>query len=431
TQLIRPRCKLYRGFTRQLWITVDVPRDAEPGAYRGRVTLTAGDRAQAVPLALTVYPFTLPSSSRAAFAFYYAGPLEARYIARFDDPPITFEEALDRQLADMRRHGLNALQIPQPRAVQVDRATSRYKLGFDRLEVYVRLMKKHDFRLDYVSQMSTMGMANRLLRMKVKEFSPRFNTVLKNSIGATDRWLKQRGVKTIFWPVDEPREQALNPWNRNFRDTMRYLKLYGEVPGVRTTITPMGDTNHGVDYTPMVAEMDVIQTHPWPASRKMIERARRPGKPELWLYNAGVDRLSYGFYVWKAQALGRWQWHYQWGDTSYNPFLGYHWAVAWPAPDGVVSSVGYEQVAMGIVDYKYVELLEGRIAKAKKAGAAVGAATRLLARIRRSIPEWPAKGMGDGTDVGEAYTGGINARLGRWRHRVAVEIVSLQEALKK
>ncbi|MFW6159079.1 MAG: hypothetical protein ACOC8E_06965, partial [Planctomycetota bacterium] len=431
TQLVRPTCSLHRGFTRQLWITVDVPRDASPGSYKGRVNVAAGRRAQAVPLVLTVYPFSLPRSSRAAFGFYYAGPIEARYVARFADPPITFEQALNRQLADMRRHGLNALQIPQPRAVHVDRAAKRYKLAFDRLEVYVRLMKRRGFRLDYASQMSTMGMANRLLRMEYKEFSPRFNAVLKNSIGAIDRWLKQRGVKTVFWPVDEPREQALNPWNRNFRDTMRYLKLYDEVPGVRTTITPMGDTNHGVDYTPMVAEMDVIQTHPWPASKKMIERARGPGKPELWLYNAGVDRLSYGFYVWKARALGRWQWHYQWGDTSYNPFRGYHWAVAWPAPDGVVSSVGYEQVAMGIVDYKYVELLEGRIAKARKAGADVNSAERLLAGIRRSIPEWPARGMGDGTDVGEAYEGGINARLDAWRARIADEIVKLDTLMKQ
>jgi hypothetical protein len=431
TQLIPPGGRLYRGFTRQLWITVAVPADAAAGKYEGVLTLAAGGTTQTVPVRLTVYPFTLPASSRASFACYYAGPMEQRHITRFDAPPLTFEVALDRQLVDMRRHGLNALQLPTPRITGMDRKAGRLRLDFDRLAVYVRRMKKRGFRTDYASQMFTIGLANRLKRMGTKEFSPRFNTVLKNTVVAIDTWFKERGVRILFWPVDEPREQALNPWNRNLADTLRTLKLYREVPGVRTTLTPMGDENGGVDYTPMVRWLDVIQTHPWPQSKKMMAIARAEGKPELWLYNAGVDRLSYGFYVWKAGAVGRWQWHYQWGDTSYNPFVGYHWAVAWPSPDGVVSSVGYEQIAMGIVDYRYVELLEDLIAKAKKAGMDTAAARRRLAEIRAGIPEWPAKGMGDGTDVGEAYAGGVNARLDGWRAAVAAEIVRLRAELDR
>ncbi len=431
TQLIRPQCKLHRGFTRQLWVFVDVPADAAPGKYAGSLELAADGTRQSVPVTLTVHPFILPASSRAAFACYFTGPMEAHYITRFKAAaPVTFEQALERQFADMKRHGFNAVQLPQPSAVWVDAKTECYKLGFEALEVYVRLIKKHGFRTD-ACQMNTINLANRLLRMKYREFSPRFNTVLKNSVAAIDKWFKGRGISVLFWPVDEPREQGINPWNRNLRDTLRYLRLYREVPGVRTTITPMGDANFGVDYTPMVKAMDVIQTHPWPASKKMMAMARAAKRPELWLYNAGVDRLSYGFYVWKARALGRWQWHYQWDDTSYNPFLGYHWAVAWPAPDGLVSSVGYEQIAMGIVDYKYVELLENLIAAAKKAGAAADSATQLLARIEAAIPEWPAKGMGDGTDVGEAYAGGINAKLDGWRTELAAEIIKLQNALRK
>ena len=431
TQLIRPLCRFYRGFTRQFWIAVDVPANAAPGKYAGSLTLTGVGLKQTVPVALTVYPFTLPGASRASFAFYYSGPIEQRYIARFKDAPLTFEQALDRQLADMRRHGLNALQVPMPTLLPVGRRTKRLGLRFDQLETYVKLMKVHGFRTDHASQMFTINLANRLIRLRMKEFSPEFNTVLKNTVAAIDKWFTARGMGVLFWPVDEPREQSRNPWNRNLADTIRHLKLYREVPGVRTTITPMGDANFGVDYTPMVKWMDVIQTHPWPASKKMMELARRSDKPVLWLYNAGVDRLSYGFYVWKAKALGRWQWHYQWGDTSYNPFKGYHWAVAWPGPEGVVSSVGYEQVAMGIVDYKYIELLEGLIAKAKAAGAATDSATRVLAEVEAALPEWPAKGMGDGTDVGEAYAGGVNAKLDGWRGAVAQEIIKLQAALRK
>ena len=60
-------------------------------------------------------------------------------------------------------------------------------------------------------------------------------------------------VPLVIWAVDEPREQLINDWNRNLADTIRYLKLISQVPGARSTVTPMGDGQDGIDYMPMVS----------------------------------------------------------------------------------------------------------------------------------------------------------------------------------
>lgn len=424
TQLVKRDVPLHPGFTRQYWLTVDVPTDTKPGTYAGHVALSDGASTNKIPVELTVYPFTLPEHSKVSFAFYCHSPFGKKHLAA---KGANLAEALEPEIIDMKRHGLNTMQLPLPRIVKL--GTDRIQLDFSDLAVYAALMKKHDFGIKRRPQMFTINLANYLKRRNLTEFSERFNLVLSNTLADIDKWFKARRMEVIFWLVDEPREQAINPWNRNRSDTIKYLKLTRKIPNIKTTVTVMADENHGVSYLPMVPLMDVIQTHPWAHSEKIIDMAHRTGKPVLHLDNAGTDRLSYGLLVWKTKALGRWQWHYQWPDTSYHPFQGYHWAVVYPSPKGPVPTVAYEQVAAGIADYRYVEMLEGLIEQADRRRIKVDDAKRLLKEIDAGVPRWPVRGLGDGTDVGEAYIGGVNLKLDRWRERLAAQIIALNKAL--
>ena len=424
TQLVKRATTLYPKFTRQYWVIVDVPADATPGTYRGTVSLEG--TTVKVPVRLEVYPFTLPTKSGCTFAFYCSKPFGAGKLAGSGR---TFEQALEAEIIDMKQHGLNSMQVPLPGMRGV--ANDRIRLDWKELEIYVKLMKKHGLCADNPVMWYALSFGRFLMRRAGPEYSPRFNRILKNTIAEADKWWKDRGFEMLWWVVDEPREQAINPWNRNLDGTMKYLKLYREVPGVKTSVTPMGDSSHGVDYTPMIPMQDIIQTHPWARSAKSIAEAQKPGPPILWFYNAGTDRLSYGMYVWKMKATGRWQWHYQWPDTSWHPFRGRHWAAVYPSPDGPVPTVAYEHVAMGIIDYKYIELLERTIAEAKRKRIPARSAEKLLEEIETGIPQWPVKGLADGTDVGSAYEGGVNAQLDVWRNKLAKEIITLNAALKR
>ena len=53
-------CSLAKGALKAVYLTIKVPRDAEPGEYRAAVAFTAGGTRAELPLTLKVHPLTLP-----------------------------------------------------------------------------------------------------------------------------------------------------------------------------------------------------------------------------------------------------------------------------------------------------------------------------------------------------------------------------------
>jgi hypothetical protein len=196
-------------------------------------------------------------------------------------------------------------------------------------------------------------------------------------------------------------------------------------------VSPMADRGEGQDYTPMASLADVTQTHAWPGSRRLIERARR--EHALWVYNNGANRLSYGFALWKLGARGRWQWHYQdWVGQPYNPVDAddgsrTETGAVYPSPDGPVATVAYEWTAMGAWDFRVVTTLSREAAAAARDPArrpTARAADRLLAEIRRTLPAFPGSGLGEGTETGVAATTAFP--LERWRRSAERLLATLQ-----
>ena len=138
---------------------------------------------------------------------------------------------------------------------------------------------------------------------------------------------------------------------------------------------------------------------------------------KLCLYNAGQDRLSWGFYVWKSGAAGRREWGYQWVHEPYNPLEPDNWAIAYPSPRGLLPTVGEKRIREGIDDYRYIHALETRMAEAKAAGRDVSAASDLLGEIRKALPEY--------LERGSERTRDLDYGLDKWRGRIAAEIEGL------
>jgi len=56
------------------------------------------------------------------------------------------------------------------------------------------------------------------------EFSPQFLRLFEAAVRNLRAWTNSPAILANV--VDEPREQALESWNRNFTDTKRYLTIY-------------------------------------------------------------------------------------------------------------------------------------------------------------------------------------------------------------
>src|SRR5262249_13464249 len=146
--------------------------------------------------------------------------------------------------------------------------------------------------------------------------------------------------------------------------------------GVTTFVDPMGDSQSGLDYTTLVDHYDVIAVHAYEGSRKMIEKTKSSGKT-LYFYNTGKDRLSWGFYNWRMESKGRWEWHWSFADGGetagypnleewYTPFAGKNClslrAPYGEFPGGFLFKSAYFDMAEGITDYAYIVTLEKRLA---------------------------------------------------------------------
>ncbi|NQT21743.1 MAG: hypothetical protein HQ592_18705 [Planctomycetes bacterium] len=398
--------------TREFWIDVHVPADAAPGDYRGAITLRAENRQPlTVDVKLTVRPFELALDSPVCFAMFYGMPSSFKWhYLHFYKNRAKWEKVIDAEMRNMAEHGFNTLSIwgPKVRSAPGGGIT----VDFSDRNRLLELCRKRGLGRRHAVDTRVIDCAHSLIAIGLKEFSPEFNKAYADVCRRTVAWARKNNLPMLLYVVDEPRERDLNWWNRNLSDTLKHLDLLKSIPGARTFIPVMGDKQSGVDYSVLAERLSVIATHPARQSRRLIAKARK-----LCIYNAGQDRLSWGFYVWKVGACGRREWGYQWIKQPYNPFDPGNDAVAYPSPHGLLPTIGEKRIREGIDDYKYVYTLEKHMARARAAGVDLASAAALLAKIRNAVPDY--------LDVREARTRDLDHELGVWREQVAAEIEDL------
>ena len=167
-----------------------------------------------------------------------------------------------------------------------------------------------------------------------------------------------------------------------------------EVPGIRTIISVNGPSEMvAVPYVDIV-----MPNHAFPITEETVRFVKEEHRKELWLFNIGTSRFSYGFYPWRVGAKGRYQYHAR--DTlcfPYNDFDSFQgesiYMKNYPVPDGPPkATVKMEELREGIYDYRYVRTLELILERAGNSGdervkSAADQARALLSEIRGSI-DW-------------------------------------------
>ncbi|MCZ7647782.1 MAG: hypothetical protein M5U26_21415 [Planctomycetota bacterium] len=430
------------GLTWAYWLWLNIPEGAQPGVYEGALSFKP-DRGgvREIPLKLEVYPFALAQDLPLSYGMYYA--------------PWKFPEGFDRrkligeQLRFMREIGYTAADFGSGnvRALKGDGTVS---VEFE--EFLPELLKAAGLgvRPEQQQMGRALGMARQIARLLglrpavdqqpgIEFTKPELKGYYQDAIRQYKAFIGKSGLPVAVETVDEPREVP-NPWNRNLEHTNTYGDWIAEVGGVTSFVTPMGDKQSGKDYTSLVEHHDIVSVHTWEASRGLIERTRAAGKP-LWFYNTGKDRLSWGFYAWRMGAVGRWEWHFSWGDgksadgypnpgEGFTPF-GNQDALAMRAPyatfpGGMLFKSDYLRMAQGIADRAYLETLERALqASADDAAkaAVVKEARAFLEALKKSIPEFPGLKNLASPDAGALVGEGLNSPAaelcGLWRDKAA------------
>jgi len=392
--------RLETNLTRQFWITVAVPADARPGVYRGDVELNAGDLKLSLPLTLEVLDLTLdePGFVFGFFGTHIPGGVGA---AR--------EATAWRELFMLQKeYGMNTISGgPNIPFTGLDQG-GRPLLDFSACDAYFRAAREAGFTREihvYGGPAMVEGLHD---GYEIGETGRNWETKTGKPFGELLKlvWtaVREHGRKEGWPPLaygftDEPRvietAQAQLQLMRAYHQAVPFVKIGGSY-SVHWGDTPLDRSIQEIFKTLVYSSLN---THT-PAD---LAKAREFNK-ELYIYNQGTTRFSFGAYQWaemRKGIKGRIQWHllalhgYQFFDLDgREPDTA---MVNWGRKE-LLPTIHLARCREGADDFRFAVTLFNR-AQARPGNPVAAAALEFLEGVNRQIElgrnEPPAGWMGD------------------------------------
>lgn len=374
------------GQCRAVYLTLHIPADAPAGDYRSDVTFHAEQGDKTLPLALKVYPLTLPKQRHLMATLWYSTHRFKQFHGIDSSDSEAFYAMLGVYARNMADHRVNVFRV----SLDLIQATrdSRGKLAFDFsrfdrwADVFWSTGAMDLLETGFVARFGDEGWSSR--QIVLRDFPVRDETsgtsvtlsgkdYLPQFLPALETHLAQRGwlEKTVFHIADEPSNHNIMDW----RDASDFVHRYG--PRLRRIDAI--ETPHCLDRLEIwVPKIDHYAT--W---RQACTDAQKLGN-EMWFYTVGIFQA--GVYPNKTvdvpliqSRVMHWfnyrfdlKGYLHWGFNSWtdDPFEspGQHRGDGWhvyPRRDGLLDSLRWEQMRNGIQDYECLWLLEDQIRQMK------------------------------------------------------------------
>jgi len=392
------------GRYQAIYLTIHIPRDAREGEYQGAVTFRTKEGDRALPLVLTVYPLTLPDARHLMVTEWYSTNRFKQLYGIDSSDSDAFYKMLGVYARNMADHRQNVFRV----SLDLIRATKTKdgKLTFDFsrfdkwADVFWSTRRMDLLETGFVARFGEGDWSSRqiVLRdfrvqdeatkasatMPGKEYLPQF-------LPALEQHLRERGWldKTVFHIADEPSDHNIMDW----REASDFVHRYG--PHLRRIDAI--ETPHCLDRLEIwVPKIDHYAT--W---QQAYTDAQRLGN-EMWIYTVGIFQAgvypnktvdvpliqsrTLHWYNYRFNLKGYLHWGFDsWTDDPFEA-PGQHRGDGWhvyPAKDGLLNSLRWEQMRNGIQDYEYLWLLEDKIRQMK--GNMSQRTSSLIDPQRRSI----------------------------------------------
>ncbi len=379
--------KLDKDLTRQFWVTVAVPKDAKPGRYSGTVELRAGRLTEKIPLEVEVVDVQLdePTFPMGFYGLHIPGTLpEAR------------KKAATRQIFTLLREaGMTTFTGgPNIKFTGLD-AAGKPQLDYSACDEFFKIARECGFTGEINSYGGpgmvrglhsgyTIGPVGRGWEQKTGKS---FKELLK--IVWTD--VKKHAEANDWQPIaygftDEPRvlKQARDQLElmRAYRDAVPWVKIGG-------SYSVHWERNDELS----VAIQNIFKTLVWSGlnnhKQADLDKGKELGR-EVYIYNQGVSRYSFGAYQWAEMhkgVKGRIQWHmlalhgYQFFDLDgREPDTA---MINWGRNE-VIPTLRLFRCSEGATDFRFADTL-WNIAQKKKGTAAGREAIEWLEGVSRKI----------------------------------------------
>ncbi len=440
----RPQ-RMEKGLTRGFWVDLFTPEDAQPGVYKGTLTLTGLDSDIQLPLEVRVLPLELPMSD--LYAGVYAGDLRGttfRHYRTMDAiPDDLLTEVLSERMHFYAEQGFTGL-FDSLGWYPLEFGADGQIVTTEVWDYYMKVFRMAESIPEFSDRVFPYYLGGPQLFPKVPGFLRRHEAVempideiafSDEAIDGMTRMLtfiyeilRSEGLpELVFYVQDELGNDGARG-ARYGRELLRAINECREqVPGgFRTCISTLR-ASIAREY---LDEADIVMPNAaFPVTGATIDELREHDCT-LGLYNMGATRFSYGFYPWRVDALNRAQWSFSYDGDSRDPFVSLpsgarvscdcHYTPDWE----VLPSIGMLNQREGVDDYRYVQLLEGLLTRADEAGAS---GTQAAEEARDTLDELRAAVSRDYLDPSNNWD---RSTMDYWRWRVARAAMDLQAELR-
>jgi len=393
-----------KGAIKAVYLTIRIPSGAEPGEYRGEVTVKAGGANASLPLVLTVYPLTLPVERHLLVTEWYSTGVFKRHHGIDPADTEAFFKMLRVYAENMADHRQNVFRVSLQLIEPTLSADGKLRCDFSRFDRWAQVFwdtgRMDGLETGFVAHFGQGGWSSREVllddfrvkdeatgksrRLSGKEYLPLFLPTLVGHL-REKRWLD----KTLFHIADEPSNHNVTGW----REASEFVhRCAPELRRIDAIETPHCRGRLEV----WVPKLDHLAT--W---QDAFEAAQREGN-ELWLYTVGIfqagslpnktvdvalieSRLLHWLnYRYRLKGYLHWGFNSWTDDPIHAP--GEHRGDGWhvyPKPGGLLDSLRWEQMRAGIQDYECLWLLEDKTARLR-AGLSPRAA-ELIEPSRRGV----------------------------------------------
>ncbi len=369
-----------KDVTRRFWITVNVPRDAAGGVYRGTVGLSGPQGVDhSIPLEFVVHEGRLDSLDIPAGPWGHTIKLPWYR----DEVALWNREMAEKSLRKLRSYGFttaSGLPVITFRGFK----SGVWNIDFSTGDAQMKMFRRSGFTMPVVTYCPFSGL-NTYYRdenaMRAAGFSD-YSRFLKGLFGEIQKHAEAAGWLPVYWNIgDEPVGDDLA---RSRENAEAYRRAFPKGPPYFTAASSFRGSDAADPHFLLSKALHVADwnTHDG-ASVALLQKAGGD-----WAFYNGGSRWTYGVYMYKAvkqfDMKFRLSWH--WNAAAGDPYYGldcreddYAWCNSSPEGD-LIPSVNFERLREGLDDYRRLLTLK-RYADEKPGAAASEAAEKLLASI--------------------------------------------------
>jgi hypothetical protein len=363
--------QLAAGQFKQFVLTAHATSDTKPGLYRGNIAVTAaGEKPQAIPVAIRVLPFSLPLPKTNY-------DINKDFVVTLYSvwPTLDLDhKAFLPALKNMRAH--NLLQVGPDVGYDTPAAEA---------EKQVRLMKEAGFLTRPIMDAGSLPWVKHDFDglMQMKRVTRKYRDFYAKEFGHTDVVVRQGDERGAAWLVDQ-------------RPVWRVVHQQGLMSGLATnTKNSFPTSGYTMDWRPIATT---------PGDAEAANKWAQIGSGYTGFYanqhngseNPTFVRRQHGLlgYLSNFDMVDNYQFAYgPWNDrewTLYKPMV-----LAYPISDGLVDTLAWEGFRSGIDDIRYATRLR------QLANAAIASGDLDRVEAGRKVRQWFAMMDGNAVDLNQ------------------------------